>query len=432
MVKKNEVEAASVKESISTIDKWNEHLNKNIRKEKYIKMAQSPYYFFRGTNFLFWKYFAKDKRLKEFESDKTKTWIQADLHAYNYGIYDNALGNLVYGLNDFDESCIADFHFDLLRMAASMTLIANENGFMQKDTVKIFVDAFSESYFDTLKLFTEKGTSILQEVTKENAYGKLDEALEQVERKENRRAMLKQWTTHKGKGLVFDLSYPKLGSITNEQKEGIKKAMHLYINTLANRNEFNNSYFNIIDIAQRISSGTGSYGTPRYYILIQAESNGKHKQRILDAKFQYKPCAYTFLNDDFRETYDATFLNEGHRHKLAYESLSSCPDKHLGWLELSEGVFSVRERSPYKSYFPANLLNTEKRFIKLSAQWGSILATAHIKANNKFKPEAILKKSTNDKNKLLDLIFTAAYEYTEYSAAVYNNFISKFFLNEPY
>jgi len=431
MTKKDSTKTLDIKHSMDIINKWNEHLDKNIRKEKYKKMAQSPYYFFRGTNFLFWEYFAKDIRLSAFGSDKTKTWIQADLHAYNYGIYDNGQGDLVYGLNDFDESCIADFQFDLWRMAASMILIAHENGFQQKELIETFVNAFSASYFDKLKLYAENGANILHETTKENAFGKLDEVLKQVERKENRREMLKQWTTHDAGNLVFDLSYPKLGSIPTDKKEEIKKALHLYINTLTHNKNLKDDYFKVIDVAQRISSGTGSYGTPRYYILIQAENDGKYKQRILDAKFQYKPCAYTFLNDNFRETYDTLFLNEGHRHKLAHESLSSCPDKHLGWMELSEGIFSVRERSPYKSYFPANLLNTEKRFIKLALQWGSILATAHIKANEHFEVTEVTEQSLDNRKKLIGLISTVAFEYVEFSNTIYKSFISKFFLNEP-
>lgn len=432
MINKNHNKTQFAADALNQISEWNEHLSAKYREEKYKKMAQSAYYFFRGTNFLFWKYFANDMRLNHFGSDKTKTWIQADLHAYNYGIYDNDNGDLIYGLNDFDESCVADYQFDLWRMAASMVLIALENGFVGKEIIRGFIKSFMDAYINVFENFMHKGDDILKEVTKNNAFGKLDEVLKQVENKENRREMIRQWTTREGGGLVFDLSYHKLGSISKDKIKEIQKAMPQYMTTLTkNIKDFDDGYFNIIDVAQRISSGTGSYGTPRYYILIKAESKGKFKQRILDAKFQFKPCAYRLIDNDFQQKYDARFLNEGQRHKEAFESLSSSTDRHLGWIKLSEGIFSVRERSPYKSYFQATLLNTETRFTKLAKQWGSILATAHIKASSDFNVINIVERVANNKNKLSELVSTVAFEYVEYNNATYQNFINKLFLDEP-
>lgn len=432
MGKQNHLKKSFVSDELNQINEWNEHLSKSLKKEKYKKMAQSAYYFFRGTNFLFWKYFTNDKRLNQFGSEKTKTWIQADLHAYNYGIYDNDNGELVYGLNDFDESCIADFQFDLWRMTASMILIAHENGFVQKEVIGGFIKSFTDSYINILKNYILKGAEIFHEVTKENAFGKLDEVLEQVEREENRREMLKQWTSREAEDLIFDLSYPKLGSISEEKAKEIHKAMPQYIDTLTrNLKDFDDDYFNVIDVVQRISSGTGSYGTPRYYILIKGESKGKFKQRILDAKFQFKPCAYHLSGKDFQQKYNARFFNEGQRHKEAYESLNSYSDRHSGWIKLSEGIFSVRERSPYKSYFQATLLNTEMRFNKLAKQWGSILATAHIKANNDFDVINIVELNAINKNQLSELVSTVAFEYVDYNNVIYQNFINKLFLDEP-
>ena len=431
MVNENQIEESTIDEALNQISEWNEHLRVKLREEKYKKMAQSAYYFFRGTNFLFWKYFASDKRLDQFGSEKTITWIQADLHAYNYGIYDNNAGDLIYGLNDFDESCVADYQFDLWRMSASMILIAHENGFADKEIIKGFIKSFTDSYINVLENYLLKGEEILHEVSKKNAFGKLDETLEHVEHKENRREMIKQWTSHKSDDLIFDLSYHKLGSISEDKTKEIRKVMSQYISTLAKDVKgFEHDYFDVIDVAQRISSGTGSYGTPRYYILIKAENKGAFKQRILDAKFQYKPCAYRLLDKKFQQKYDARFFNEGQRHKEAYESLNSYADKHSGWIKLSEGIFSVRERSPYKSYFQATLLNTETRFNKLAKQWGSILATAHIKSSSDFDLINIMKKKSLNKDQFSTFVSTVAFEYAKYNNIIYKKFINKLFLNE--
>ena len=416
-----------IAKSLDLIKEWNKHLNGRIRDEKYKKMAQTPYYFYRGTNFLFWNYFSNDERLKKYGNDKTKTWIQADLHAYNFGIYDNEDGELVYGLNDFDEACVADYQFDIWRMAASMLLIAAENGFDDEDKRFKFIESFTNGYLSVIENYRLNGSDVLFQVNKKNAFGKLDEVLERTEKKEGREEMLRKWTKKENGKILFDTSYHKLADISEIKKNEVIAAVEKYLQTLTHK-IFPENYFKVIDVAQRISSGTGSYGTPRYYILING-SGKENEQHILDAKFQYKPCAYSFLDDKFRKIHDSMFINEGQRHKEAYLALSAKVDPHLGWLELSEGIFSVRERSPFKSYFPTEILTTETRFKKLAMQWGSVLATAHIKGNKQFAHSDILDVSKQMKKEFAEHVFSIAKEFVDYSNKAYDKFINKFFLN---
>lgn len=411
------------------IDEWNQHLKPILKNEKLKKMAQSPFYFFRGTNHLFWQYFTNDKRLQEFSTNNALTWIQGDLHAYNYGIYGNDEGELVYGLNDFDESCIANYQFDLWRMAASMVLIAKENEFTSNETITSFIDSFSSAYANLFSKCSINGRSVLQQVSRKNAYGKLDETIEQVEKKESRKEMLLQWTVNKGNP-AFNLSYDKLKPLNKEKAEEVKAAMPSYLKTLDNYKNFEADYFNILDVAQRISSGTGSYGTPRYYVLIKGKAKGTYEERILDIKLQYKPAPYGFSDVQFKKKYDDLFVNEGQRHKAAYLALNYYTDSHLGWMKLSEGIFSVRERSPYKSYFPSKLLNTENRFNKLAEQWGYILACAHIKAESQFNVKEIWNLINNDQQGFSKLVSRVAIEYADYNNEVYKSFMNKLFLNE--
>ncbi len=417
-------------DALDQIENWNKELESSLRNGKFKKMAGSPYYFFRGTNHLYWRYFAEDRRLLKFSSNGADTWIQADLHAYNYGIYGGDKGELIYGLNDFDESCIANYQFDLWRMAASMVLIARENEFFEQTDVISFVHSFTDAYVDLFSEYLVKGDDALFQVTKKNAYGKLDESMEHVEKKESRKEMLQQWTTEKDEEFVFDLTYEKLTLVEEEKVSEIHCAMPAYIQTLEEPSVFNDEYFKILDIARRISSGTGSYGTPRYYILIKGGKDGKYEQRILDAKLQQKPSPYLFLNEKFRKAYNDRFENEGQRHKEAYLALNCYADKHLGWLKLSEGVFSVRERSPYKAYFETKVLTSGTRFNKIAQQWGRILATSHIRASKEFDVKGVLKLIFANKAGFDALMAEIALEYAEYNNAIYKGFMNKLFLDE--
>lgn len=419
-----------VQEALEQIVEWNRHLKPQFFDAKMKKMSGSPYYFFRGTNHLFWKYCANEPRLQEFSALGSDCWIQADLHAYNYGVYCNNQGELVYDLNDFDESCIANYQYDLWRMAASIVLIAKENEFADENEISEFVKAFANSYVSGLAQFQEKKQMEIAQVTKKNAYGKLDEVLEQVEKKESRKEMIEHWTKVQDERLMFDLSHNKLAPVTWEKMLEIKAAMPGYFETLNSFELFEDGYFEIIDVAQRISTGTGSLGTPRYYVLVKGGGEGKYEQRILDFKLQQKATLYHFLGDKFKKSYDEKFESEGERHMLAYMALNCYTDLHLGWISLSEGVFSVRERSPYKSYFPTKLLNSTTRFNKLAKQWGHILAVSHIRASDQFDVAGILALIENNLNRFTTLVAEIAFEYALYNDSVYKAFMNKLFLEE--
>ena len=96
---------------------WNEPLTADELHEKYCKMDVSPFVFYRGTAHLYWSDFADDWHLNQFGNRRTRTWLQGDGHAENMGAFNDQEGNLVYGLNDFDESFIGDYQYDLWRFA---------------------------------------------------------------------------------------------------------------------------------------------------------------------------------------------------------------------------------------------------------------------------------------------------------------------------
>lgn len=113
---------------LADLRSWNNALSdKDSGQSKYCKMASAPLIFYRGTNHLFWSDFSDDKRLRYFGNRQTKTWLQGDLHAYNFGSYSNSKEEVVYDLNDFDETFIADYQYDLWCMAVSLVLVARQN-----------------------------------------------------------------------------------------------------------------------------------------------------------------------------------------------------------------------------------------------------------------------------------------------------------------
>jgi uncharacterized protein (DUF2252 family) len=333
---------------------------------------------------------AGDSRFWDFGGDPTtRTWLQGDLHAYNFGSYDNDTGTIIYDLNDFDEVVIADYQWDVWRMATSVELIADENAVFSAAQRDSLLDSLSESYLDTMASYRGNDDENDAIFTKDNTYGLLDDFLIDVEDNRSRVTMLDEWTVVQNGGRVFDPNHPDLAPVDPLVAAEIQARWSSYISTTAGDLAGTPGYFTIKDIVARINAGTGSLGTPRYYVLIAGADSSLGSDRILDVKRQDAPSPYPYLSASERVQLESATGNHGERTVLGYRALGTDVDDHLGWLGLSGGVYSVRERSPYKGSFATDSLDTEVRFTKLTEQWGAILATNHARADKDYRPDII-------------------------------------------
>lgn len=372
-------------EVVAELDAYNAGLTEDQRTGKYCKMAESPFTFYRGTNHLFWRDFAGDTRFARFSGTRTRIFLQGDLHANNFGSYDNDDGIIVFGLNDFDEVVIADYQWDLWRLAVSLVLIAEQNGGFSGTAIDSFVETLAESYLDALAAYRGNDDETKAIHSKDTTYGLLDDFLRDVEDSESREEMLRKWTAEEEGALVFDLTLDDLGPAEPDIVAEITAAVPSYIALTGGALKDIPGYFTIKDIARRLNAGIGSFGTPRYYMLIEGDSADPDDDRILDIKRQGEPSAYPYLVQTERDLLARAATSHGERAVVGYRALLANADDHLGWMTLSDGVYSVRERSPYKELFPVENLTSADRFTKLAEQWGAILASSHARADKDYK-----------------------------------------------
>ena len=440
---------------LGEIDRFNPEQSdpraKEARRLKLCKLAESPWLFYRGTNHLYWADFSLNanethgpdmkNRMNEFGNEHTKIWLQGDLHAENFGAYLDAKGKVVYGLNDFDESVIADYPYDVWRMAISLVLIADQNGQLGKKEQKKVVRKFARAYLEALESFDGNDNEIRYSFTHSRVGEPLKEFLKDTETEESRVKMLNQQTTHSAsnsKAGKFDRTKPNFCNLPiKNREEQIKEALKAYRHTLADPMIGDDRFFEVKDIALRVGSGTGGLNAERYYVLIEGESPSPEDDRILDIKEQSAPSALQFLTSREKKLYDRLADgNHAKRQMLAYLALVANPDPLLGWLQLPDGKqFSVRERSPYKASF--RVLNEEKKdadgtteiketklndgkaYEAMAKEWGRILAAAHAGSDQDFNPQWIdysfekqVAKAT-DKKKFAELTVQVAMQYAE-------------------
>ena len=363
---------------MSAIEKWNTDISQADKELKFKKMAISPFIFYRATNHLFWRDFADDERLAQFSSSKTATWLQGDLHVENMGVFDSDEEDVIFDVNDFDESLIADYQYDLWRLAISVVLVAREHG-CDDDKTAQFINILTESYLDTLGSYCDNDDDEDFINSEENTRGPIREFLREVTKKNSRKEMVEKRT----KDGRFDLSLEKLEAVDDEFKKTVEKKWSKYGKSLSGALDYNKDekYFEIKDVAKRLLAGTGSYGTPRYYILIEGKSKSSDDDRIIDMKRQSQPTALSFISEGVKVEFD----NAAHRHSVGYDALTKDTDDHVGILELSDGWYSLRERSPYKGTFPSAALANDKVFAEMCKEWGKVVATAHARSDKDFK-----------------------------------------------
>src|SRR4029453_15536043 len=92
------------------------------------RMMVSPFTFYRGAA----KIMAAD--LASTPTAGLNVQLCGDAHLSNFGAFASPERDLLFSLNDFDETLPGPFEYDLKRMAASFTISGRNNGFSKADT----------------------------------------------------------------------------------------------------------------------------------------------------------------------------------------------------------------------------------------------------------------------------------------------------------
>ena len=364
------------------IEHHNQEVPNHFRQEKFAKMKANPYAFFRGSNHIFWSDFAGDWQINRFGGSAfSRTWLEGDAHVYNMGAYLNNSGNIAFGFDDYDDSLVADYQYDIWRFATSMVLDAWENQHLDDKELNKAIQTFAKVYLKTISSY-EQVDLFSCSFNQENTCKPLSKFLEKTSKKYSRERMLKKWTevSHE-KDRTFRAIEGKLSPADPTTRQAITDAFQDYLTTIpkefATVNELHNK---ILDVSERHGAGTGSVGLKRYYVLLRGNTDLAYDDIILDIKQQIQPTAFSYLSDEEIKEYEYNFDNHAHRHAEAYRALAEYPDQHLGWLSMNGDFFSVRERSPFKNDFPTGTLTQPKKYLKMASQWATIMATKHLRA----------------------------------------------------
>ncbi|MFB7138360.1 DUF2252 family protein [Gottfriedia sp. NPDC056225] len=361
-----------------------------VRQEKYISMEESPFAFYRATNPLFyadlgtgvipipstWKTTAN-----------IKTWIQGDAHTQNIGYFDNSKGEVVFDLNDSDESYVAPFYWDLIRFSTSVFLMANEapNVSLSMQDRRDLVTSFLTTYQDTLTAVNGNSgetTTQLDEGTLTGGF--VQDEMRDIKSSDSVAKLLNKWTTTTSGTRLFNFSNSNLKAVTSTERSNI---VNNWTNYKASISSFVSSkpstYFTIKDIARRLHSGLGSLGVDKFYVLIEGDTTSQSDDVILEVKEQRNPSM--FLEGSLSQAqYNSWFPTHANRSKTGELADGIKVDNHLGEINFNNKSYRVQRISPWDETFDAADFKSKsdvQDFLKYSAK---ALAYAHARADKDY------------------------------------------------
>jgi uncharacterized protein (DUF2252 family) len=382
---------------------------------RYARMLTSPFAFLRGAAAIM----AADLSANGETSGIT---VQAcgDMHVANFGVFASAERNLIFGINDFDETLPGPWEWDLKRLVASIVASGRFLG-ADKDLCEESVMAAVSSYRKRMKEYAYKGNLELWYSTI-NAKDVL-KALNPSARKAADRVMTKarQRTHMQVLGKMTDLvddkyrlkvNAPFIVRETHTQagrpiEEALGMLLESYFKSLAHDRKNLLKHYRIVDVARKIV-GVGSVGTRCWIIFLTG--NNSDDPLFLQVKEAQPSVMEQFLGG-------SPFNDQGRRVVEGQRLIQGAPDIFLGWGELDGIHFYVRQLRDMKGG-----VEFDPKTVKLEnmPQYSSLCAWALALAHAKSGDAAMIAGYAGNSDELDEAMVNFAFAYADQTEKDFN------------
>jgi uncharacterized protein (DUF2252 family) len=309
---------------------------------RYARMAASPFAFFRGG--------AAIMAMDLSSTPVTELTVQAcgDAHVANFGTFATPERNVVFDVNDFDETDRGPWEWDVKRLAASLHVVALEHGFgaSQRDDVVLEAVRVYREYVDqyagmrTLDVWYERTTAddlIAHFPKRYRAQAARD--VTRALRKDHVRAVARLTADRDGRPRFRD--DPPIVVHLDDLDPGmadVEATVAAYRESLSDERRFLFDRFRVVDVARRVV-GVGSVGTRCWVVLLDAATprDATPDRIVLQVKEAQPSVLAPFVGPTTRG-------QEGRRVVSGQRLTQAASDLFLGWCEGPSGVhYYVRQ-----------------------------------------------------------------------------------------
>lgn len=356
---------------------------------RYGRMLQSPFTFFRGAAAIMAADLAK--------TPKSGLTVQAcgDCHLKNFGGFASPERNIIFDINDFDETLRAPWEWDVKRLATSFVLAAQENG-LPSDTARDIAAVCVRAYRKAMREFSQSDP-----LTVWYERFSVEDFLEPLSPAERARVSKRVAKASAVRGSEVD--YPKLAEVvhgevrihdapplifhpevarTAEFATTVEAVLKEYRDSLPDDRRTLLDRYRFVDAAIKVV-GIGSVGTRCWIALLMSHTN--------DPLFlQFKQAHASVL-----EPYagKSAYAHHGQRVVMGQRLMQAASDIFLGWTSGPSGDFYVRQLRDAK--VSANIETFDESLFEAYAKaCGWNLARAHAKSGNPWGLAGYLGKSS--------------------------------------
>lgn len=306
------------------------------------RMMVSPFTFYRGAA----KIMAAD--LKETPTAGLDVQLCGDAHLSNFGAFASPERQLLFDINDFDETLPGPFEYDVKRMAASFTIAARNNGFNAADirgatlasvaayreamtgfadmgVMDIWYARMSEADLLNLVRIAATGNKKLGKRAVQNA----EKGVAKAHTRDSLQALSKLGEMILGQYRI--VSQPPIVVPARDMRatygwnedtvSQLHEQLRAYRATLADDRRQLLERFQLVDVARKVV-GVGSVGTRAFIALLQ----GRDAQDPLF--LQIKEATSSVLEDHLPKS---RYANHGERVVRGQRMMQAASDISLGW-----------------------------------------------------------------------------------------------------
>ena len=366
---------------------------------RYGRMLASPFAFYRGAAAVM----AAD--LAAAPCSGFTAQLCGDAHLSNFGAFASPDRELVFDVNDFDETLPGPWEWDAMRLAASFAVAGRASGFGKRER-RAIVAAMSAEYRAAMRRLAELGnldvwyTKIDVATVAERwgaAAGKREREafrrnLAKTQAKDRMRALSK--LTREVDGEPRLVSEPPLivpmADLVDETREDVEgrvlEVLAAYRETLSEDRRVLLDSYRFVDAALKVV-GVGSVGTRAFVALLLGRDSG-------DPLFLQVKEAQRSVLEPYAEP--SAFENQGERVVQGQRLTQTAGDILLGWVQ-AQGLdgrqrdFYVRQLWDQKG--SAKVEGMDPKALTAYAQiCGTTLAHAHARSGDRIAIAAYLGK----------------------------------------
>jgi uncharacterized protein (DUF2252 family) len=356
-------------------------------------MAASPFAYFRGAV----PVMAYDLSLTG--NTGIENQLCGDAHVRNLGAFAAPDGRLVFDINDFDETIVAPFEWDVKRMATSLVLAGRAAG-VKNINCREAAAVFLERYRTMMATFARMPVVEVAryQVHRLQNVSAVAGILRMAERATPRHTLLTltevEAATAKKKVVkkahrpqrVFKTMPPMLTRVKGQAAERVVGSLTKYAESLQPERRHFLAQYRPVDVAFKVV-GTGSVGLRDYCVLM--EGNGAKDPLFLQIKEEVESGYAPYV-----ATKDRVIQGHQGRRVVAGErAMQLQSDPFLGWTTMEGRDYLVRQLNDHKASIQLESLKAAG-LLEYAAVCGEILARGHARAGDSAMIAGYLGTST--------------------------------------